>query len=1078
MRYPTEIYVKSPQEMAEVFEPYGDAGAEALANVDAIAARCNVTLPIGANNAPMVRVRRKGTESAKKKSKDEWAKLPEPGEKQFGGDLTAWYEAYCREFEVVPFSVPDDASEDEKKSLLTEAKTECDVALRYLAEGGYIWRYGTNRDAPDEAEKRARLERELKILSDKGISAYFLIVWDFVNWGRQNGVPGLARGSGVGTMVGYVMGLSNACPVRYGLLFERFTDPDRSEYPDIDIDLCQDGRGRVISYVREKYGHVAQIITFGTLKARAAIRDVGRVLEMPLSEVDKVAKLVPEQLGMTLDKALEQEPDLKKLYEADPTVKRCIDNARAIEGQARHSSVHAAGVIVATRPLNQIVPLYKPSNSEDIVTQWDGPTCEKMGLLKMDFLGLRTISVVARAKRLIREGLGEDEMYRALGRTKGDGGPNPLDLDRLDFKDQKVFEMFRRGDTTGVFQFESPGMRRLLIEMKPDRLEDLIAANALFRPGPMDLIPDYNRRKHGQAPVPKVHAIVDKYTSETYGVMVYQEQVMQIVHGLGGIKLRDAYTLIKNISKKKHDKIEKERPKFVEGSQKQGLTKDAAEELFELILKFAGYGFNKSHSTGYAIVAYQTAYLKTYYPNQYMAAFLTFESAAQQVADWVPYLEDCKNNRFIEPKTGKVLKVGVEVRPPDVNMSDADFSVVFEEGEAHTALSGHVRFGLGAIKGCGDKAIAAILSERNGDGKERKRKAFPSLFDFCERVSVGGSGGSSAAAVNKTTIEALIKSGAMDCLHGRANRAAMIGSVESAVAAGASAARDRAAGQGGLFGLGGEESAAVATAEPSAGALLRVIPWSEAETLANERAVLGFYVSSHPLDQYKTLIRTLGNTNTRELRDRKYGQDYRITLGGMITGVRNLVVKSGRSAGQKMAAFVVEDKEGTVQAVAFSDTYAKYSAMITADRIVFIVAKVDLSRGDVQLMIEKVIDVTAAASALAEKMRVVVDERVLNGTAMEKLEKAAGLIQVASKSVPRGGDVAIVPAEIVVRTGAADVILASEKLRLVPTPELVVQLTATLGDGGVEFDGERPGIVKREPKPWEKKKFSGGGDDE
>ncbi len=1080
MRYPTEIYVKSPEEMAELFEPYGEAGAEALNNCDAIAARCNVTLPIGASNAPMVRVQRKGTvEDAKKKGKskkDEWSNLPQPGEARFGGDLTAWYEAYCREFEVVPFSLPEGADEDEKKRLLDLAKAECDAALRLLAEGGFVWRYGIDRSAPDEAEKRARLERELKILSDKGISAYFLIVWDFVNWGRQNGVPGLARGSGVGTMVGYTVGLSNACPVRYGLLFERFTDPDRSEYPDIDIDLCQDGRGRVISYVREKYGHVAQIITFGTLKARAAIRDVGRVLEMPLSEVDKVAKLVPEQLGMTLDKALEQEPDLQKLYDADPTVKRCIDNARAIEGQARHASVHAAGVIVATRPLNQIVPLYKPTNSEDVVTQWDGPTCEKMGLLKMDFLGLRTISVVARAKRLITGALSEDEVYRAVGRSKGDGGPHPLDLDRLDFADQRVFEMFRRGDTTGVFQFESPGMRRLLVEMKPDRLEDLIAANALFRPGPMDLIPDYNRRKHGQAPVPKIHAVVDKYTAETYGVMVYQEQVMQIVHGLGGIKLRDAYTLIKNISKKKHDKIEKERPKFVDGAQKQGLSKAGAEDLFELILKFAGYGFNKSHSTGYAIVAYQTAYLKTFFPNQYMAAFLTFESAAQQVADWVPYLEDCKNNRFIDPATGKTVRVGVEVKPPDVNMSDADFAVVFADGEARTALTGHVRFGLGAIKGCGDKAIAAILSERDGGG-DKPRRAFTSLFDFCERVPVGGGGGAgTTGAVNKTTIEALIKSGAMDCLHGRTGRAAMIASVEPAVAAGASAARDRASGQGGLFGFGAAEGPAAAIAA-EATALLRVAPWSEAETLASERGVLGFYVSNHPLDQYKTLIRTLGNATTRQLRDRKYGQDYRVTLGGMITGVRNLVVKSGKSAGQKMAALVVEDKEGTVQAVAFSDTYAKYSAMITADRIVFIVGKVDLSRGDVQLMIEKVIDITAGASALAKKMRVVVDERLLNGTAMERLEKAAGLIQVATKSVPRGGDVAIVPAEIVVRTGAADVVLSSEKMRLAPTPELVGQLVAALGDDGVEFDGEKPSIVKREAKPWERKKFSGGDDE-
>ncbi|MCA9299768.1 MAG: DNA polymerase III subunit alpha, partial [Phycisphaerales bacterium] len=414
-----------------------------------------------------------------------------------------------------------------------------------------------------------------------------LIVWDFVNEGRQRGIPANARGSGVGTMVGYVLGLSNACPVRYGLLFERFTDPDRSEYPDIDIDLCQDGRGEVIEYVRRKYGHVAQIITFGTLKPRAAVRDVGRVLEMPLGDVDRIAKLIPEAPGMTFDRAFEEEPDLKALYGERPEVKRVIDTARVFEGQARHASVHAAGVIVATRPLHEIVPLYRQSGSaeHEVITQWDGPTCEKMGLLKMDFLGLRTLSVIERAKALVREGLDEDTIFRAVGRERGDGGPHPLDLERLEFDDQLVFDMFRRGDTTGVFQFESGGMRRLLTEMKPDRLEDLIAANALFRPGPMDLIPDYNRRKHGQDTVPRVHPIVDRFTDETYGVMVYQEQVMQIVHELGGIPLRAAYSLIKAISKKKKDVIDAVRPKFVEGAGEQGLERSKNEDLFDHMLK-------------------------------------------------------------------------------------------------------------------------------------------------------------------------------------------------------------------------------------------------------------------------------------------------------------------------------------------------------------------------------------------------------------------------------------------------------------------------------------------------------------
>ncbi|MEK6703106.1 MAG: DNA polymerase III subunit alpha, partial [Planctomycetota bacterium] len=877
MRYPVELYVKSPAEMRAVFAPYGEAGREAIENTIAIAERCNVELPIGKNNSPMVRVR-------VPKAKD----LPRHDDARFAGDLTAWYKAYCGTFEVVPFATMPTAQE------MAESKVECDRALRLLAEAGFVWRYGPSDDVAGQAgsERRARLERELKILADKSISAYFLIVWDFVNWGRQRGIPAIARGSGVGTMVGYVLGLSNACPVQYGLLFERFTDPDRTEYPDIDIDLCQDGRGEVINFVRTKYGHVAQIITFGTMKARAAIRDVSRVLNVSLPVADRIAKLVPEQLNITLDEAIEKEPELQGVYDGKAaalakindklspdqaidarTARNLIDNARTLEGQARHAGVHAAGVIVATRPLNEIVPLYRQAGSEEneIVTQWDGPTCEKMGLLKMDFLGLRTLSVVERAKKLIVEGLGSEEIYRAVGRVTGDAGPHPLDLDRLKYEDQNVFEMFRRGDTTGVFQFESDGMRRLLREMKPDRLEDLIAANALFRPGPMDLIPDYNQRKHGTQEVPHVHAVVDQYTGETYGVMVYQEQVMQIVHGLGGIKLRDAYTLIKNISKKKYDKIDKERPKFIEGAQKQGLTRQAGEELFELILKFAGYGFNKSHSTGYAIVAYQTAYLKTYFPNQYMAAFLTYESQANKVSEWIPYLEDCKKCRFLEATTGKVVRTGVEVRPPDVNLSDADFAVVFEPGEERTAKNGHVRFGLKGVKGAGDKAIEAIIAERQKDGNPR---AYSNLFDFSERVMSRGMG-----VINKATIESLIKCGAMDSLHGKLARAAMIATIEQAVGAAQKAAADKASGQGALFGLGAEAPASAAASTT----LAKATPWPESDALKLEKEVLGFYVSSHPLDQWKHWIEVFATGNTQSIKNAQ--QDERVVIAGTIQAV-------------------------------------------------------------------------------------------------------------------------------------------------------------------------------------------------
>jgi DNA polymerase III alpha subunit len=1220
MRYSTELYVKSPEQMEKIFAAYGDAGREALENTWTIAARCNVELPLGQNNSPMVRVN-----------------VPEPRDlpklEDFAGDLASWYSAYCAKFEVRPMQNP--TPED-----MAASKIECDRALRLLAEGGFIWRYGAIEGTDDAIAKRTRLDRELKILADKNISAYFLIVWDFVNWGRQQGIPALARGSGVGTMVGYALGLSNACPVRYGLLFERFTDPDRSEYPDIDIDLCQNGRARVIDYVRKKYGHVAQIITFGTLKARAAIRDVGRVLEMPLPDVDKVAKLVPEQLGITIDKALETEPDLKKLYDADPTVRRCLDNARALEGQARHASVHAAGVIVATRPLHEIVPLYKPSggNDSDIVTQWDGPTCEKMGLLKMDFLGLRTASVIERAKKLIREGLSEGEIWRAVGRgaeyekwhsgrvaewhsdvaksrstidegqdlsrsqslatrhgsgetdlprnsvdaesrdvradqpdaSRGNVNPDehsrgirkahtprtpsrapsgdgvalrtddrvgadslagaaqavsrdhrvnggvrphglrddqetgskaegligsatlplrhsatlplppqhPLDLDRLDFADQRVFEMFRRGDTTGVFQFESPGMRRLLIEMKPDRLEDLIAANALFRPGPMDLIPDYNRRKHGEDKVPKVHSIVDHFTAETYGVMVYQEQVMQIVHGLGGIKLRDAYSLIKNISKKKHDKIEKERPKFIEGSVKQGLTKDQANDLFELILKFAGYGFNKSHSTGYAIVAYQTAYLKTFFPNQYMAAFLTFESAASQASEWLPYLEDCKNTRFIDPLSNQTIKVGVEVRPPDINLSHADFGVVFPDGEPRTALHGHLRFGLGGIKGVGDKAIESIVRERDqtvvaaaaaASGAARPApKPFSSLFDLCERVPVGGSGGN-AGSVNKATLEALIKSGAMDCLHGRPNRSAMVASIEPAVSAGVKAQADKASGQGALFGFGGDSGPA--TSQQSL--LSKVAPWTETETLFNEKEALGFYISSHPLDQSKDVLSRLANCTTRKIRDKQIAQDMKVTLAALITGIRQIVTKNGKSAGSKMAVVNLEDKEGTIQGVCFSDCFARHQSAIVTDAIVLVLGKVDHSRGEPQLIVDRLVSLADAAE-VAKKLRVVVDETRLNGGSADALDRVKSLVsaQIALRpdpnAPPLGPTLAL---ELQITTQDADVLVDASRVKFAVTPGFLGSLSRVVGEPNVQLVGGPIEMERREPKPWERKKF-------
>ena len=992
MKYPTQLYLKSTAEMyAAMSHP---KWTEACENTSRIAEMCNVELPFGKNHAPVVKIGKKviaqtppaaqappgrapanastiskgATDSA---SVDATALTLPGGASAHPIGSTEWYKDFCAQYELLPFDELND-----KAITAAELKSRCDTALRELAEAGAIWRYGESGITKDH---RDRLERELKILADKNISAYFLIVWDFVNEARRRGIPANARGSGVGTMVGYCLGLSNACPIQYGLLFERFTDPDRSEYPDIDIDMCQDGRQEIIDYVRQKYGHVAQIITFGTLKARAAIRDVGRVLNLPLGDVDKVCKLVGDGLGTTLTSALEQVPDLQRLHQENPQVRAVLDTAKRLEGLTRHAGVHAAGVIIATQPLDNIVPLYQPPGTDQVVTQWDGPTCEKIGLLKMDFLGLRTLSIIEKAKALIRQTL-SPEVIRATvaagappGRARAnastingdataspdakepapfrvglDPHSDPLDLDRLTFDDQKVLDLFRRGETAGVFQFESEGMRGLLMGMKPDRLEDLIAANALYRPGPMELIPDYNDRKHGRAKVPQVHPIVDQITAETYGIMVYQEQVMLVVHKLGDIPLRSAYTLIKAIGKKQQDKIDSYREKFIEGAQKKGVTNAQAVEFFNLILKFAGYGFNKSHSTGYAIVAYQTAFLKTYFPVQYMAAVLTYESVSTDKV--VEYTNECRKVLYPDPKRGR----GIEVKQPDINLSSVGFTVVFEKGEVRDASHGHIRFGLSAVKGVGEKAILKIIEAREKDGPHK------SLYNFCERVD--------QSALNRATVEALVKCGAFDSLHGIPKRAAMVAAIEDAMKRGAQEAKLKQTGS--LWGMADEPPKnAVVSVDP---ALPNVAPWLPADSLANEKSVLGFFVSSHPMNEMRDTISRYANVTIADIQRLSGGVE--VIIGGMLTRVKTVVTKNGRSAGQKMAMIAIEDPTAHIEGVAFAETYATYAPLLTTDRIVFIKGKVDRKRESPNIMINQIIDASAAAKELAQSVRIILKD--------------------------------------------------------------------------------------------------------
>ncbi len=1005
MKYPTQLYLKSTDEMYAAMDH--PKWVEACENTTRIADMCDLDLNFHTSHTPVVKIRKDMVDSP--------SNIPSAPGTSLGNEMdgsTAWFQNFCEQYKVLPHDTSTDKKISPKK-----LKAECDDALRQLCEAGLHWRYA-EQGITDEI--RARLDRELKILADKNISAYFLIVWDFVNEARRRDIPASARGSGVGTMVGYCLGLSNACPVKYGLLFERFTDPDRSEYPDIDIDICQDGRQQILDYVRQKYGHVAQIITFGTLKARAAIRDVGRVLNVPLPDVDRVCKLVGDSLGMTIDRALDQEPQLKQQYEDNPIHRQMLDTARRLEGLARHAGVHAAGVVIATQPLENIVPLYQPPGTDQIVTQWDGPTVEKVGLLKMDFLGLRTLSIIERARQLVKQTLDQDTIRVTVGLAPDDTH-DPLDLERLHYDDPQVLDLFRRGETAGVFQFESGGMRNLLMAMKPDRFEDLIAANALYRPGPMELISDYNARKHGKQNVPSVHPIVDGHTAETYGIMVYQEQVMQIVHELGGIPLRAAYTLIKAISKKKKKVINANREMFVQGSAEKGLSKGRADELFDLIQKFAGYGFNKSHSTGYAILAYQTAYLKTYFPVQYMAAVLTYESVSTDKV--VEYIDECR--RVKRPGCDDR---GVSVQPPDMNLSDVDFTVVYDDDEPRTARHGHIRFGLSAVKGVGEKAIRAIIETRQTTGP------FESIYDFTERVPLG--------TVNRATIEALVKCGAFDSLHTAGKRAAMVAALDDAIQAGQRAASDRNAGQMNFFDAINENSDADDESfTPVEIKLPDSEPWHTNEQLKHEKSTLGFYISSHPLDQYRQTIDRFSSIAICDIH--KLSAETPVVIGGIVTRVRPTLVRNGRSKGQKMAMITVEDLSSPIDAVVFSDAYADTSHLLETDRMVMIKGRVDRRREEPSIVVEQVIPIEDAAKELTSAIRIAVCADPTDGSrpAEDLFPKLKALLDQNAPTNGRGSAqvyLDVIQDGITVRLRLNDV-------RVAPDPRMCEQLEAQLG---------------------------------
>ena len=788
------------------------------------------------------------------------------------------------------------------------------------------------------AEVEQRLDRELAVIGQLGFANYFLIVWDFVRYARQNGIPCTARGSGVGSLVCYALYMSHVCPIRYDLLFERFLDESRLEAPDIDIDFCKQRRGEVIQYVKEKYGeaNVAQIGTFGTLAARASIRDVGRAMSLSISRVDQIVAMVPEVLGITLRRALETSEELHKSYENDGEVRELLDLAMKIEGLARNVGTHAAAVVIADQPLTEYVPLGRVQGKSDIITQWAMNEVEAAGLLKMDFLGLRNLTILSECQKLIEQTTGEW-----------------VDLHGFPLDDAETFALLCRGETKGIFQLESGGIRDLLQKMKPDDFRDIIATNALYRPGPLEggMVEDYVAVKHGRKEAAYLHPNVRDVLEETHGVMVYQEQVMRILNRLGDIDLSDAYTCIKPISKKKLPINAKYHEEFLDGAVAKGVSREEALDLFGLIEKFAGYGFNKSHSTAYALIAYQTAYLKAHYPVEFMAALLTGDIPGRNFKSkdaLVEHLEDCR-------------RMDITLLPPDVNRSDGVFAVdLSEDGQQQ------IHFALSAIKGCGGSASVAIVKERIEQGP------YKSLFDFCERLD--------PRTVNRSTIETLIKAGAFDSMD--VQRSQLFAVIERAMQSGAAAIEDRRRGQASLFDQFGDNNV-----DDEVMANLPDIPeWDDRQRLAGEKEVLGYYLCSHPLAEYeKSLVEYCTHTTVDLAHVEPRGE---VIVGGMLSAVKFAHTKTLRR-GQthtKYVMFDLEDIQGLVRCILWPDQFSVCGQLVETDAILVVRGAVDRRPGseEINLIVNDLIPLNEMSKRFTSSVRIRVNE-AKHG--LERLEK-------------------------------------------------------------------------------------------
>ena len=912
MKFATDqFFFKSAAEMAEVFGELPDA----LSRTVDIAARCNVRIERIANPFPEF-------------------KVPE------GHTAGSYFEKAVREGFATRVSF-----------------------LERLAQQGAL------RNTLAEYERR--LTSEIEMIKKMRYEGYFLIVWDFIHYARAQDVPvGPGRGSAAGSLVSYALRITDVDPLQYNLLFERFLNPERVSLPDIDIDFCMRRRGEVIEYVTQKYGreNVAQIITFGTMAAKAAIKDVGRAMDIPYGDVDRLAKMVPTKLNISLDEALAEAPLLKAAVNSDEKMKDLMNVALRLEGLARHASTHAAGVVISPRPLTDVVPVYK-TNRDEITTQYDMNALERVGLLKMDFLGLTTLTVLQDTVRMIENNRGVK-----------------VDIDNLTLDDGDTYQLFTRGDTTAIFQFESHGMRDILRRYQPSRIEDLTALNALYRPGPIQggMIDDFINRKHGRTKVsyelPQLKGILE----ETYGVILYQEQVMQIANLLASFSLGEADILRRAMGKKKKEEMAAQRAKFMTGCLANKIPEKKAERIFNLMEEFADYGFNKSHSCAYALLAYQTAYLKTHYPVEFMAALLTSETGnAEKV---VKYINEARG-------------MSISILPPDVNESDLYFTPVGES----------IRFGLAAIKNVGENTAKAVRDSRIAEGP------FKSLYDLCERIE--------SRFLNKRVFESLIKSGALDSL---GPREGMLASVDDALSAVQRASRNRESGQHGLFGT-------AAAPAPTPFELREAEPCSEAERLASEYAMLGFYVSGHPLAKFASRLQELKCISLDQVEGQRNGKE--VTVAALIVGVRPMRSKRGA----RWAIYTIQDMTGVQELLAFPEAFARVEQVLQQGTPLLLKVRVQVEEAGTRLSLQEAVRLDTVAEKPGAGLCIYLEVGNLTEDMLDRLED----ILYAHKGPSP------VSVELAGRDGASATVQFEQRARV--CPELIAGIKEAFGEQAIRL---------------------------